>query len=190
MEPIRTTSALEGFNSKLSRSIEKHGQFYKFLDCIRNEDFQHSVSLSKIAAGALSVLPKKRKTQSDKDSKIRHLTQQLDKGEISVSDFFNFVINKENHIVECDEIWEENIDEEPESEDTEENEISFSQTTEVLKCVICLTEPRNILLMPCKHFKICSSCLQHLDQKSKKNSSSLLCPYCRQIVENNFNIFQ
>ena len=75
-----------------------------------------------------------------------------------------------------------------ESEDIEE--INIHQTTEVLRCIICATEARNILLTPCRHFKLCSNCFDHLDMKSKKNNSPLLCSYCKQFVQNNLKIFQ
>ncbi|XP_046802932.1 RING finger protein B-like [Lucilia cuprina] len=188
LEVIRTTSALEGFNSKLSKKLEKHGRFLKFLEVIRNEDFTHLVSLIQSSAGILSVLPKKRKQNLDKDSKIWELSQKLNRGIISLTDFFNIVINKENNIIECDKMVEENVEDDSESEDIEE--INIHEITEVLRCVICVTEARNILLTPCRHFNICSNCFDHLDMKSKNNNSPSLCSYCRQIVQNNLKIFQ
>ena len=37
------------------------------------------------------------------------------------------------------------------------------------ECLICLTEQKEVLLLPCKHFCVCSDCFVHLDK----------CPVCR-----------
>ena len=37
------------------------------------------------------------------------------------------------------------------------------------ECLICLTDPKEVLLLPCKHFCVCSDCFVHLDK----------CPVCR-----------
>lgn len=37
------------------------------------------------------------------------------------------------------------------------------------ECLICLTDQKEILLLPCKHFCVCSECFVHLDK----------CPVCR-----------
>lgn len=79
---MRTTSSLEGFNSKLSSKLEKHGRFIAFLETVRNEDFAQSVSLAQASAGVLNVLPQKRKPHHAKDNKIHQTTQQLHKGHI------------------------------------------------------------------------------------------------------------
>lgn len=40
-------------------------------------------------------------------------------------------------------------------------------------CVICLTDPRQVLLLPCRHLCICSSCAENLKFQSAN------CPICR-----------
>ncbi|XP_020599055.1 probable E3 ubiquitin-protein ligase LUL2 [Phalaenopsis equestris] len=45
------------------------------------------------------------------------------------------------------------------------------------ECVICLTEPRNTAVFPCRHLCMCSDCAKSLRVKSNK------CPICRQPVE-------
>ncbi|KAL6610015.1 hypothetical protein ACP70R_039984 [Stipagrostis hirtigluma subsp. patula] len=45
------------------------------------------------------------------------------------------------------------------------------------ECVICLTEPRDTAVMPCRHLCMCSECAKTLRFQSNK------CPICRQPVE-------
>ncbi|KAL6842200.1 hypothetical protein ACP4OV_027963 [Aristida adscensionis] len=45
------------------------------------------------------------------------------------------------------------------------------------ECVICLTEPRDTAVMPCRHLCMCSECAKALRFQSNK------CPICRQPVE-------
>ncbi|CAN6346961.1 unnamed protein product [Urochloa humidicola] len=45
------------------------------------------------------------------------------------------------------------------------------------ECVICLTEPRDTAVMPCRHLCLCSECAKTLRFQSNK------CPICRQPVE-------
>ncbi|KAL0922759.1 hypothetical protein M5K25_006775 [Dendrobium thyrsiflorum] len=45
------------------------------------------------------------------------------------------------------------------------------------ECVICLSEPRNTAVFPCRHLCMCSDCAKSLRVQSNK------CPICRQPVE-------
>ena len=46
-------------------------------------------------------------------------------------------------------------------------------------CVICLTQPRNVMLMPCRHAVLCEDCLEIL---MERNPSA--CPVCRKRIQN------
>ncbi|CAJ1397224.1 unnamed protein product [Effrenium voratum] len=46
-------------------------------------------------------------------------------------------------------------------------------------CIICLTEPRTVMLMPCRHAVLCEGCLEILLQQ--RNCS---CPVCRKRIQN------
>ena len=41
------------------------------------------------------------------------------------------------------------------------------------ECIICLTNPRNLVLLPCRHVCICTTCYKSLRQK---------CPQCRTVI--------
>lgn len=45
------------------------------------------------------------------------------------------------------------------------------------ECIICLCEPRNTTVLPCRHMCLCSECAEEL----RKSSST--CPICRTCVE-------
>jgi E3 ubiquitin-protein ligase MGRN1 len=45
------------------------------------------------------------------------------------------------------------------------------------ECIICLCEPRNTTILPCRHMCLCSECAEAL----RKSSST--CPICRTHVE-------
>ncbi|KAG8370158.1 hypothetical protein BUALT_Bualt14G0088200 [Buddleja alternifolia] len=45
------------------------------------------------------------------------------------------------------------------------------------ECVICMTEPKDIAVLPCRHMCMCGSCAKALRLQSNK------CPICREIIE-------
>ena len=46
------------------------------------------------------------------------------------------------------------------------------------ECVICLSEPKGIFLLPCRHLCVCKGCLVHIDK----------CPVCRASFEEYINL--
>ena len=48
-------------------------------------------------------------------------------------------------------------------------------------CLICLVKPSNIVLIPCNHLCVCSSCFEKI--KKPENGSKTECPTCKQQVE-------
>lgn len=42
------------------------------------------------------------------------------------------------------------------------------------ECVICLTDPKNTVLLPCRHLCVCAACFRHVDK----------CPVCRSAFDN------
>jgi len=45
------------------------------------------------------------------------------------------------------------------------------------ECVVCLTNPKNALLLPCRHLCLCTECAPMLRQQQNK------CPVCRRAIE-------
>jgi len=50
-------------------------------------------------------------------------------------------------------------------------------------CVICMHNPRNVVLLPCRHSQFCKECAERLAQKKGAR-----CPLCRSRVECVLNI--
>ncbi len=46
-------------------------------------------------------------------------------------------------------------------------------------CVVCLTNPKEVLIKPCNHFALCEECVQQLDE----------CPICRFKIEHKERIY-
>ena len=46
------------------------------------------------------------------------------------------------------------------------------------ECTICMSEPSNVIIMPCGHMCVCQSCGEEL-KKSKHN----MCPVCRGAIQ-------
>ncbi|KVH93619.1 Zinc finger, RING/FYVE/PHD-type [Cynara cardunculus var. scolymus] len=54
---------------------------------------------------------------------------------------------------------------------------SFNDTSSGTECVICMTEPKDTAVLPCRHMCLCSECAKALRLQSNK------CPICRQPIE-------
>lgn len=62
-------------------------------------------------------------------------------------------------------------------EATAKGSVDEIEIPEGAECIICLSEPRNTTVLPCRHMCLCSECAEHL----RKNAST--CPICRTRVE-------
>ena len=57
-------------------------------------------------------------------------------------------------------------------------------------CLICLSNPSNVVLIPCNHLCICNDCFQQYQNTERRNIawSSIKCPMCRLPVDLNQQI--
>ncbi|RVW55525.1 putative E3 ubiquitin-protein ligase LUL4 [Vitis vinifera] len=53
----------------------------------------------------------------------------------------------------------------------------FNDNDSGKECVICMTEPKDTAVLPCRHMCMCSECAKELRLQSNK------CPICRQPIE-------
>lgn len=53
----------------------------------------------------------------------------------------------------------------------------FNDNASGKDCVVCMTEPKDIALLPCRHMCMCSNCAKALRLQSNK------CPICRENIE-------
>ncbi|XP_075163492.1 uncharacterized protein LOC142236118 [Haematobia irritans] len=160
-QKTRTTSAVEAYNGVLGRLADKNGHFFKFVAIIRNEEFFKSCHFSMLSESGGSLCKRKKRQDADKSSKIEKAIRLLENGDISVTDFLSRMVYEPNKI--CVKlIPEENLFEEEEYSDCEnsedDNQEVTSSTLNDSDCVICVNKPSNIVMLPCRHMKICSEC--------------------------------
>lgn len=87
--PMRTTSFLEGFNSVLNRTIAANPNFYYFVERLQNHESRKADEMSNLVHDPLpknQFRPKHKKDQ-ERDMKIKHNTELLCAGKLSVAGF-------------------------------------------------------------------------------------------------------
>lgn len=119
---------------------------------------------------------------------IELLTKKLDRHKITVVEFMNQMSSK-LYEYSAKQTDLEFLESESSSEESDKDSHNDSEENESLKCRICFQNPRNILLQPCMHYKICSSCFSHLKETAIALKNELLCPFCRQIINKSGPIY-
>lgn len=194
----RTTSAIEAYNGVLGRMIPKHGNFFKFVSILLYEEFSKSRDLKLLidCGGALGKVKKPRKS-IDRADKIEAAAKELQSGKITASIFLNRLVFPKNRIyteMEPDEdIFEEITfleEEDSEVDDTTETNIIPTASAQQFLCAVCFVLQPNIVLMPCKHLKLCNECLLKLQAESIANGMpKCKCPVCRVEVDDYFQVY-
>lgn len=93
---MRTTSALEAFNSVLSRSLPKHANFFKFIDSIKHHEFSRFTDFLNSIDQTSEPVKKKRKQDQLRDEKIKHCSERLKEGQINFKEFLSTVSGLED----------------------------------------------------------------------------------------------
>lgn len=186
----RTTSAVEAYNGVLGKSIDKNGNFFKFTKAIRKEEFFKSRHFAMLADGGCCTKKQRKKNSIEKDVRIKDATDLLDSGKITVATFLSRMVYQTNGIctdmVPPENIFEESLDvDEETSDDDGAGNNASTQSPRDKECVVCQDNLSNVVLLPCKHLKICNVC----KLKLSGNSGQFLCPYCRQAVEDSLVVF-
>lgn len=84
---MRTTSALEAFNSVLNRSLPPHANFFKFIECLKNHEFSKVNDLLNSINEPKTSQRKKRKRDQQRDEKISSNTALLRTKKIKLDEF-------------------------------------------------------------------------------------------------------
>lgn len=136
-----------------------------------------------------SVEPEKR-IHKRRDRKIAEATQNLINKKITLNDFLQQMSHSENNIIRLDELIVNPIDDSDTEDNIDDERGNISETQNNFLCEICYKNQRNIILIPCNHFKLCADCFKmHNDLAIQKGNSNVLCPFCRQIVQNSSPVF-
>jgi len=60
---------------------------------------------------------------------------------------------------------------------------SINSRDDTIKCIMCMTENKNILVLPCKHVSICEKCFKNIQNKTEK------CCICRSRVVDYMRVY-
>lgn len=189
---------MEAYNGALGRLIFPNGNFFKFVLAINKEEFEKSRNFTLLTeSGGSFGGTKKRKTSRDKDAKILNAIDDLEKGKITIHAYINRLVFPKNYI--CTEMEpNEDIFEEPpaydsEDESSEDGDAAFNTSSNISTalCVICHDVPPNILVLPCKHLKMCNACWMLLQARAlaENDASTKKCPYCRERICETIQVF-
>lgn len=188
---MRTTSALEGFNSQLNKKFAQQGNFFKFLRRLIEVEFVQSREMYQMVdSGGSARIPCKNK----KGEVIRKATRDLHNNKITVIEFLNNVTCAENETVTGMAQYiipqgytsdsDSESDSEVESTETEIPAISEPQLCD--SCIICIDRKPNVVFLPCRHLKCCQECSSVL---AAQNENQLLCPYCKASVADTIVVY-
>lgn len=189
-EPIKTSNSAEGFHSQLNMKLPKHGNFYKFLDMLCDLDVAKANDYVKSISGSVSLYRDKNTYFEKRNKFIEKRVRLLKQNRITLTDILAQFSKMEKCMISKEFINEIHSSDEESNNDEEDNETeeSYSQNQKIF-CVICCEEERQLLFEPCKHFKVCQSCYQHMTEDSKNKKTNILCPICRRIVKNTVFIY-
>ncbi|XP_075154199.1 uncharacterized protein LOC142227589 [Haematobia irritans] len=192
---IRTTSAVEAYNGVMGKLIEKNGNFFKFVEAIRKEEYFKSRSFQMLCD--IGVPVKKKKKRSSKEAIITDCTHLLDNAKItamkfierivfdkSISDSLRETTPYENtNVVNTDSETDHSEDEIADEEQIVSNESNRS-------CVVCRGNSPNIVFLPCKHLSVCHECNLKLQANAiERHEEDYKCPCCRHVVQDVMQVF-
>lgn len=180
---MRTTSALEGFNSQLNKKFAQQGNFFKFLHRLIEVEFVQSREMHQMVDSGGSA---RAQCKNKKDDIIRNATQDLDNNKITIIEFLNNVTCAENetvtgmaHYVTPQGYFSDSESDSGSDSETEPTEVevpAIIQPQLVDLCIICIDRKPNVVFLPCRHLKCCDECSSLL---AAQNENQLLCPYCK-----------
>lgn len=195
----RTTSALEAYNGVLGRLIQKRGNFFKFVEVLRDEEYEKSKQFSILIESGGTIGAKRSKTvYINRSNMILEASEMLEQGKLTPLMFLNRLTYKQNKILD-DEVLPHEIDfEDDDDQDQDEDlDTDIEEPTNAEKsanegslCIICEISQANTAFLPCKHMKSCNECVLKLQAKCIAiNNKKFKCPYCRKDVEETLKLF-
>lgn len=179
---------MEAYNGVIGKAIEKNGNFFKFVQVIRKEEFFKSRHFNMLCNSGPAV--KRRKRRSFKESLISNGMMLLEEGKITVSQFLDRMVDTSNGIdsnaLPPADYEDEAVDSDAESAIEDQN----SNDTNRRLCVICQENTPTIVLLPCKHLVLCDACNLKLQADAITNDADgYQCPCCRSVVQDNMQVY-
>lgn len=191
----RTTSSLEAYNGVLGRLIQSHGDFFRFVTSIQQQELCKSRELNLlIQSGGLSAEGKKKRVK-DRHDKIVEATELFVNESLSLPDYLKRLTFSKNKIVvnmanfsNINTPCAEEDDEDDEDENANSESIQQTQKENALTCVICMFNRVDTLFMPCSHLNACMECFEILEKQAIERNKKPTCPLCRKDINSTMKV--
>lgn len=195
----RTTASLEAYNGILGRIICKKGNFFKFVETLRMEEFEKATKFNTlIESGGTVGAKQSKKFYVHKNDKIMEASTLLEQGKLTPMMFLNRLSFQKNKIMQDldpeEIIFEEDKPHVDNSSSDELEGVSEDPCTSLSAkngpyCIICQDASPNIAFLPCKHMKCCNECIIKLQAQCIADNRKLQCPCCRENVEDTLTLY-
>lgn len=185
---LRTTSALEGFNSLLSKKITANGNFFHFISALTEQELSESREFKLLIESGGASSSKKKKKNKRRNDLINDATDDLDADKITTMEFLNRMIYKDSSVITADMsnfvLPPEYLSDNEQSDQEEPEEQEENQQNQDMTCVVCKVSLPKVMFRPCNHFKCCKECSDLLVQQYTGGVEGVLCqcPCCRSDV--------
>lgn len=124
-----------------------------------------------------SLSKKKRTSSVMRNKEIENASLLLDEGKISVAQFLSRMVYERNEIC-VNMLPKHDIFKEDSSDESSHEEAVAAISTNANNCAVCMLKISNVVLLPCKHLKICDECNLKLQADAiSKNAQHYNCPY-------------
>ena len=58
-----------------------------------------------------------------------------------------------------------------------------------LSCDVCMENPKNVVMLPCRHMGVCAECAARIRDQALARNAKMTCPTCRGVVTETMEIF-
>lgn len=174
-EAIRTTSAVESFNAQLGRTFQHHGNLFRFVSDLKSLEAVQVHDMRFVVNGGQRATRK-----SKKDQNIEKNTAELKINMITPMKFLQRLTGDDDDNEQL--VPNENSPYSSSDEDEDHNE----EIADDQACIVCYANRRTTLLLPCRHLKCCSECIEKM---KAANNGRLKCPYCNTVVTQTIEAF-
>lgn len=184
-ESTRTTSSVENYNGVLKKKGTVHGNFFKFVSLLQNEELFKSNELEESINNVDEIPAKRVKTQDYfKSVFIQKLNKKLVEKKICENTFLELFVDKSSIFRKIDDL-NNDYDDVEEIED----EKSGAEDDLIGSCSVCKVNNSNIVALPCKHLKTCSECHLKLQAVAISEQEPLKCVICRVEIMDTIQVF-
>ncbi|KRF78544.1 uncharacterized protein Dvir_GJ25679, isoform A [Drosophila virilis] len=195
----RTTGSVKAYNLKLGNKLRAKGNFFKFVQCLIDAEYEKGREFALLfQKGVIGNQPSTQQLH-DRSQKIMDAMILFEMGKIDIQGFLSRTVSINERFSRQDLDDESNISEsssEMKSSTTSlsTNVSNLRQMSDIIQmnpCIVCLRNPKTVLLRPCNHLNICGTCWDQLVAYNKLSNDSMKlnentkpkCPACKEEIE-------